>query len=234
MTWIGVGNVEGVLLRANRTAHPAREAITLAGGLIGYHLPSLRVVALPVSPGDTLILATDGIRSGFMDDLVLERSSQEIAESILARCAKGSDDASVVVARYVGGTPLSVPIRHESDVVMVRMRARELGQHEGLPQSAIAALATALSEVARNIIVYARAGELLLGAVHERGRRGVVVVALDDGPGIPEPEQAMQDGYSTAQSLGLGLSSARRLVDEFELLSAVGRGTTVIMKKWIQ
>jgi phosphoserine phosphatase RsbX len=105
MTWIGIGNVEGILLRAPGAASPAREGIGLRGGVVGYQLPPLRASTLSVSPGDTLVLATDGIRSGFVAGLAPRGSPQELADSILARFARGSDDALVLVARYVGATP---------------------------------------------------------------------------------------------------------------------------------
>jgi serine/threonine-protein kinase RsbT len=125
-----------------------------------------------------------------------------------------------------------VHIREESDVAMARKRARELALEQGFPQSAMEALATAISEIARNIVVHAGTGEVRLASVQEGGRRGIVVEARDQGPGIPDLERALSDGYSTAMSLGLGLSSARRLMDEFEVASVVGKGTTVVMKKW--
>jgi serine/threonine-protein kinase RsbT len=128
--------------------------------------------------------------------------------------------------------PIRVAIQFESDVVMARKYARELARREGLPENSIEALATALSEVARNIVVHAGEGQVLLDVVSDPGRRAVVVVASDNGPGIPNLERALQDGYSTADGLGLGLSGARRLVDEFKLVSTVGKGTTVTMKKW--
>jgi phosphoserine phosphatase RsbX len=102
MTWTGVGNVEAFLLRADRAARPAREAIVPRGGIVGYHLPTVRASVLSVSAGDTLIMATDGIRSEFSGGLDALGSPQEIAESILSRYARGSDDALVVVARYLG------------------------------------------------------------------------------------------------------------------------------------
>ena len=104
MTWIGVGNVDGVLLRIGGQAKRRGEAIALRGGVVGYRLPPLHADTLPVSQGDTLVMSTDGIRSGFTTDLAIEHGPQEIAESILARFAKGSDDAHVVVARYVGNS----------------------------------------------------------------------------------------------------------------------------------
>jgi phosphoserine phosphatase RsbX len=102
MAWAGVGNVEGFLLRASGAAQPPRESIGLRGGVIGFQLPSLRASVLPVSAGDTLVLATDGIRSGFAADLDARGTPQQIAEAIFRRHARGSDDALVVVARYLG------------------------------------------------------------------------------------------------------------------------------------
>jgi serine/threonine-protein kinase RsbT len=120
----------------------------------------------------------------------------------------------------------------ESDVGAARRRTREIAEEQGLPPNAVEALATAVSEIARNVVVHARRGELLVGVVRNRDRVGVVAVARDDGPGIQSMEDAMRDGYSTGDGLGLGLPSAQRLVDEFEIRSVVGQGTTVTLKKW--
>lgn len=127
---------------------------------------------------------------------------------------------------------IRVPVREEADVFVARARARELAARQGFPDRRAAALATAVSEVARNIVRHAGAGEVLLEVAREGGRRGVVVVARDEDPGIADVEAAMRDGYSTGGGLGLGLPGARRLMDEFTLESAAGRGTTVTMKKW--
>jgi serine/threonine-protein kinase RsbT len=126
-----------------------------------------------------------------------------------------------------------VPIESDADVVSARQRGRELAAELGFSGSDLTVIATAISEVARNIIAYAHSGELALHLVNGAGRRGIVVVARDEGPGIPDVEQALQDGYSTGDSLGLGLPGARRLMDEFEIVSEVGRGTTVTMTKWV-
>ncbi len=93
-------------------------------------------------------------------------------------------------------------------------------------------ISTAISELARNIVLYAKRGEILLGHMHDGEKRGISVVARDEGPGIPNVERALQDGYSTSGGLGLGLPGTRRLVDELEVVSEVGRGTTVTLKKW--
>ena len=103
MTWLGVGNVEGILLRPPTNANPAREWIVLRAGVVGYSLPSLRASVLHVRLGDTLIFATDGIRPSFAESPSLNDSPQRIAERILARSGRDTDDALVLVARYLGG-----------------------------------------------------------------------------------------------------------------------------------
>jgi serine/threonine-protein kinase RsbT len=125
-----------------------------------------------------------------------------------------------------------VPIEGEADIVTARQKGRELAAARGLSRTEQTLVATAISEVARNIVVYANRGEVVIAPAEERGRRGLVVVARDEGPGISNPELAMRDGYSTGNSLGLGLPGAKRLMDEFELSTAPGKGTTVTMKKW--
>jgi len=127
---------------------------------------------------------------------------------------------------------LRVPVREESDVGVARRRAHELALGQGFREGGAGAIATAVSELARNIVLHAGKGEILLSVAREGGRRGVVVVVRDEDPGIRDVEAAMLDGYSTGRGLGLGLSSARRLMDEFTLVSALGKGTTVTMKKW--
>jgi hypothetical protein len=105
LTWTGVGNVDGALVRKTRSPERDDEAIQVRGGVVGYRLPPLRAYTFAVAPGDTLIMATDGVRSGFTTGLDLDDSPQDLAELVLARHAKGSDDAHVVVARYLGATP---------------------------------------------------------------------------------------------------------------------------------
>ena len=102
MRWLGVGNVEATLLRAEADPRPASESILLLGGVVGYQLPRLRPSEIPVAPGDTLILATDGVEHGFVTGVDLFQPPQELADGILASHGRGSDDALVVVARYLG------------------------------------------------------------------------------------------------------------------------------------
>jgi serine/threonine-protein kinase RsbT len=125
-----------------------------------------------------------------------------------------------------------VLIGHEADIVTARQKGRELAARGGFSSTEQTLIATAISEVARNIVEYARGGEIVLSAIERNGRRGLMVIARDSGPGIADLELVMKDGYSSANSLGMGLPGAKRLMDEFALLSAPGEGTTVTMKKW--
>lgn len=127
---------------------------------------------------------------------------------------------------------VKVPIHSDADIVAARQKARELAAKLRFTTGDLTLLATAVSEVARNIVSYAKVGEIILSVVEEGGRRGVTVVARDEGPGIANVELALTDGYSTGRSLGMGLPGARRLMDEFAIESQVGRGTTVTMTKW--
>ncbi|OLD64437.1 MAG: ATP-binding protein [Ignavibacteria bacterium 13_1_40CM_2_61_4] len=125
-----------------------------------------------------------------------------------------------------------VSIDRDVDIVSARQKGRELASQCGFPSTDLAVVATAISELARNIVRYAARGEVILRLIDDNGRRGVEVVAADDGPGIPDVALAMQDGYSTSGSLGLGLPGVRRLMDEFEITSDFGKGTTVTVRKW--
>lgn len=125
-----------------------------------------------------------------------------------------------------------IPITSDADIVVARQAVRELARPLKFTPGDLTLVATAVSEVARNIVSYAKTGEVVIALIHDNGRRGVLVVARDDGPGIPDVKLAMTDGYTTGRSLGLGLPGARRLMDEFAIESKVGRGTTVTMKKW--
>ena len=125
-----------------------------------------------------------------------------------------------------------VAIQREADIVLARQAGRQLAAQLGFSVTDQTLIATAISEVARNIVVYAVQGEIVLMRYDEGGRIGIQVQAVDNGPGIDNKELAMRDGYSTKNSLGLGLPGARRLMDDFALDSEVGRGTTVTMRKW--
>ena len=126
-----------------------------------------------------------------------------------------------------------ITIESDTDVVAARQRAREMAGALDLTSTDQTLLATAISEVARNITTYAVRGEVALGIVRDdNGRRGIRVIARDDGPGIADVELAMQDGYTSGGGLGLGLPGARRLVDDFKIETSPGQGTKVTLVMW--
>jgi len=129
---------------------------------------------------------------------------------------------------------LAVRIASGSDVVTARQRGRTLAARLGFEGSELTVIATAISELARNILEYAMVGEIILGTAQKGSRTGILIVARDEGPGIADLGKAMQDGYTTGKGLGLGLPGVRRLMDDFEINSLVGGGTTVTVKKWIE
>ena len=127
-----------------------------------------------------------------------------------------------------------VQIVSDSDIVVARSMGRTLAIKLGFSSGDITLIATAISELARNILSYARQGEILLRAVDGSNRTGILIVASDEGPGISDIRQALRDGFSTSGSLGMGLPGVRRLMDEFEITSEPMHGTTVKVKKWKQ
>jgi RNA polymerase sigma factor (sigma-70 family) len=126
---------------------------------------------------------------------------------------------------------IRVPIHTDADIVAARQAARDLASRLDFSATELTMIATAVSEVARNIVRFAGLGEILVELL-EQPRGGVRVVARDAGPGIVDVDQALADGYSTSDGLGLGLPGARRLMDEFAIVTEIGRGTTVTMTKW--
>ncbi len=127
-----------------------------------------------------------------------------------------------------------VSISSDRDIVLARQKGRELGAQLGFQLTDLTLIASVVSELARNIILYAKRGEIIVRRAHSGNGMGygISVTARDEGPGIWDIEQAMQVGYSTSGGLGLGLPGVRRLMDEFEIQSKAGRGTTVKVAKW--
>jgi serine/threonine-protein kinase RsbT len=127
---------------------------------------------------------------------------------------------------------IAVRINGDTDIVAARQKGRGLAATIGFSSSELTLIATAISELARNIVIYAKQGEIVLRLLERGEQRGVMVRARDQGPGIPDIRRALQGGFSTSRSLGLGLPGVRRLMDEFEIESRIGIGTTVTARKW--
>jgi serine/threonine-protein kinase RsbT len=125
-----------------------------------------------------------------------------------------------------------VAIDSDADLVTARAEGRAMAERLGFPRPDPTLIATAISEIARNIVVHVGRGEIVLQPFEERDRYGLTVIATDRGPGIRDVEAALRDDFSGRGSLGLGLPGARRLMDEFELTSDAENGTVVTMRKW--
>ena len=126
-----------------------------------------------------------------------------------------------------------VDIKNPDDIVAARKAGHQLALELGFSLTDVTMIATAISEIARNITSYAGRGAVRVTVADREGRKALVVRAEDDGPGIADIERAMEDGYSTGRGLGLGLPGARRLMDRIIVDSALGRGTVIEMWKWV-
>ena len=125
-----------------------------------------------------------------------------------------------------------IAITCDASVMTARQKGRELAMAAGIRGSDLTLMATAISEIARNIVQYAGRGQIEFRNVVRGGKRGLMIIARDSGPGIADIAQAMQDGFSTSRGMGLGLPGARRLMDDFDIVSELGKGTVVSMTKW--
>ncbi|HEX2213713.1 MAG TPA: anti-sigma regulatory factor [Mycobacterium sp.] len=130
-------------------------------------------------------------------------------------------------------TDFVVDVNSSDDIVTARQAGHELARQLGFSLTDVTMIATAISEIARNITSYAGHGEVRVGVQLRDGKQALVVRAEDDGPGIADVERALEDGYSTGRGLGLGLPGARRLMDRLQVESEPGRGTVVEMWKWV-
>jgi len=127
----------------------------------------------------------------------------------------------------------AIPIGRDTDVLAARLAARDLASRLGFTGTDLVLIASVVSEVARNIVAYAGPGEVVLSVVRNGSGLGLQVIARDQGPGIADPSRALEKGFSTSRSLGLGLPGSKRFMDEFRLESTLGMGTTVTMRKWL-
>jgi serine/threonine-protein kinase RsbT len=126
-----------------------------------------------------------------------------------------------------------VMIKSDEDILAARQEGRELAVSLGFGPSDLAVIATSISELARNLLLYARNGCIICWAIEREPKIGIVIQATDEGPGISDVEAVLKDGYSTSGGLGLGLPGVRRMMDEFAIVSHKGRGTTVTTIKWM-
>jgi serine/threonine-protein kinase RsbT len=136
------------------------------------------------------------------------------------------------MSRTPSSAEIRIKISSDADIITARQSGRTLAAQAGCSSTDLTEVATAISEIARNIVSYAGHGEISMRLVYGNDRNGIEIVAIDDGPGIVDVDRALEDGYTTGLGLGLGLPGARRLMDDFRILSKPGRGTRVVMHKW--
>jgi RNA polymerase sigma factor (sigma-70 family) len=213
-----VGATPGaVAAQLHRTRARLRVEYLLALERIEPPTPRCRPVLLALSAGDRRRqreLDTGG-------HLLECRCCAALGEALFERRPAGRAEPAI-----------NIPIESDIDVVRARQKGREVAAGLGFPATDLTLTATAISEIARNILRFAGRGVLTVEVAEADGRQGVTIIARDAGPGIEDIGRALDDGYSTCNGFGLGLSGARRLMDEFEITSEVGRGTTVTMTKW--
>lgn len=210
-----LGSTAGaVAAQLNRTRARLRVEYLLALEQANPETDRCRAVLLALSGGDRRRQREVDAARHLLECELCSRLSQPLLER-----AQQRDDE------------VRIAINTDADIVLARQAARELAARLEFARTDLTVIATAVSEVTRNIVRFAGSGQIVVELLEEP-RRGVRIVARDSGPGIPDVAQALTDGYSTYHGLGLGLPGARRLMDEFAVVSELGRGTTVTMTKW--
>jgi serine/threonine-protein kinase RsbT len=226
-----VNGEDTITMAAGRGSTPGAVAARLSRARA-----NLRVEYLMVAEG--IELATDRCRPVLRALSSGDRRRQrelDVSRHVLEcqACARIRDELFQRREERTTDDVVRVTVSRDADVVVARQKAREMTARAGFSSTDQTVIATAISEISRNIVKFAERGEVVISMMAEAGRQGVRVVVRDVGPGIEDPEQAMTDGYSTYHGLGLGLPGAKRLMDRFQLDSAPGQGTTVTMEKWL-
>lgn len=134
----------------------------------------------------------------------------------------------------MGSDAGELPIKAEHDIVIARRTIREAAGQLGFGETDVTRIVTAASEMARNVYKYAREGVVRWRPILADGRRGIELQFIDQGPGIADISLAMREGYSTSRGMGMGLPGARRLMDDLQIESTVGKGTSITLKKWLR
>ena len=129
--------------------------------------------------------------------------------------------------------PIRVPVRNTFEITWAVMEARKVAENIGFPDQVQHMIATAVSELANNIIKYADKGEIVIKELNQKNRTGIEITARDRGPGIADIEKAMADHFSSSGTLGLGLPGLKRMMDDIKIQSKPGKGTTVLIRKWL-
>ena len=225
-----VEGTDTATLAADRNSTPGAIAAQLSRSRA-----KLRVEVLTAQAGEP---PTDRCRPVLIALSAGERRRQRQLDCAghLIECDYCSALSPALLDRRTGEDPeVRVRVVRDADVVTARQKGREVAARTGFSPTEATLVATVISELARNIVQFAERGEIMVCPIQQGDRTGIMIVARDVGPGIRDVRSALQDGYSTYRGgLGLGLPGSRRLMDEFEIVSEPGKGTTVTMTKWLR
>jgi anti-sigma regulatory factor (Ser/Thr protein kinase) len=228
----GIGNIEASII-----GEPPMHPISL-DGIVGMSLRKVKRFEYRYDLLKAVILHSDGISSKFdMSDYPASyEDPQKTSEQILNEWGKKHDDATILIA--VEDNPsiestAEIAVANDLQALVAGDKAIELAKRLGFSECDQAKIGIATCELARNIVLHAEGkGRILVHPIRELGKIGIMIVAEDKGPGITDINEALQGANGSKKGLGIGLSGAKRLTDEFEVKSKIGEGTTIIAKKW--
>jgi serine/threonine-protein kinase RsbT len=178
------------------------------------------------------MISLDESASSVLDSMIEPRNKGPGWKPTQCKAQSDSEEAEQANTINENAGGLVIGIRSSSDIVTARQQGRALAIELGFEGGDTTLIVTVIAEAARNIVDYAKEGEILIKAIQQGDKAGILIVARDTGPGIPDVEGAVQYGCSTRKGLGMGLPGIKWLADEFEIVSQVGKGTRVSMKKW--
>ncbi|WXG47235.1 MAG: ATP-binding protein [Candidatus Atabeyarchaeum deiterrae] len=233
LIFCGIGNID-VSIVAEPPMHP-----TSLNGILGANARKIMKFGYTYDTLRMVILHSDGVSARFSlsDYPLLYEQPQFVAERILGEWGNRNDDATIVIAvedkEEFGTNVEEVDASSDARAITAADQAKDLAKKLGFSEADQSRIAISTSELARNIVVHAHGtGRIVIKPIEEGDRVGIVIIADDSGPGIADVEKALEDGFSTKKGLGIGLSGAKRLMDEFSIETEVGRGTKVTIKKW--
>jgi negative regulator of sigma-B (phosphoserine phosphatase) len=233
LSFCGVGNIDARII-GEPPMHP-----TSLDGIIGLNVRKIKQFAYDYASLRAVVLYSDGISSKFStsDYPTLYKQPQEVADQILAEWGKQHDDATILIGieetAAENHNVTEIIISSEASAMVAAERVKELAKTLGFSECDQTKISIATSELAQNIAFYAhKRGRIAISSIKEPARVGIIIMAEDQGPGIPDVKKALQGIDSSEKGLGIGLGGAQRLMDEFSIKSELGKGTTIIAKKW--
>lgn len=233
LSFCGIGNID-VRIIGEPPMHP-----TSLDGIIGLNVRKIKQFGYKYTSLRAVVLYSDGISSKFdtSNYPIIYKQPQEVAEQILAEWGKQHDDATIIIGIEETATEnhnvTEIVISSDASAMVAAERAKELAKTLGFSECDQTKISIAASELARNIVFHAhRKGRIAISPIKEPERAGIIMMAEDQGPVISDVKKALKGIDGSGKGLGVGLGGAQRLMDEFSIKSKVGKGTTIIAKKW--